>query len=366
MKKIAITEHEIICDNPDSVFRYFAWPTVCRLPNGSLGMVCSGLRRKHVDPFGKLVMCYSFDEGKTWTRPALIIDTPLDDRDGGIATFGNGRVIVTTFNESISEQRQRLERATDGDVALKREYLRLTEAYQNEIEEKYFGSLYRISDDGGFTFSPIKKSPVSTPHGPIALPSGGLLYVGIRNEDNYDGDLTRHNVYLYKLDENDDFAYVGMIENNSENQWWEPYAYALTDEHIIVQIRTHNDPAGLAAVFQCETFDGGKTFTEPCRINDHGIPPHIMRHSSGVLVCTYGFRVGEPLGIRALFSRDDGKTWSEEYILTDDNPHRDLGYPACVEIEGGKILTVYYQYIRDEKTSLESAVIKKCVWELPV
>ena len=97
-----IIDKRVICSNPDSVFNYFGWPTVTRLPDGALAMAASGFRMRHICPFGKGVICYSFDEGMSWTRPAVVTDTPLDDRDSGIAAFGGNRAIFTSFNNSIA------------------------------------------------------------------------------------------------------------------------------------------------------------------------------------------------------------------------------------------------------------------------
>lgn len=105
MKILNSSEKRVVCANPDSAFRYFAWPTVAYLPDGTLAMTASGFRLAHICPFGKAVICYSKDEGATWTRPAPVIDTPLDDRDAGITAFGNGRVILTSFNNTIRQQR---------------------------------------------------------------------------------------------------------------------------------------------------------------------------------------------------------------------------------------------------------------------
>ena len=33
-----ITDKRVICSNPDSVFNYFGWPTVARLPGGALAL----------------------------------------------------------------------------------------------------------------------------------------------------------------------------------------------------------------------------------------------------------------------------------------------------------------------------------------
>ena len=105
MKRIDTQPARIICDNPDSPFNYFGWPSVSRLPDDTLAMGASGFRLKHVCPFGKAILCYSRDEGKTWTRPSAVIDTVLDDRDCGVVPFGNGRVMLTSFNNTLAMQR---------------------------------------------------------------------------------------------------------------------------------------------------------------------------------------------------------------------------------------------------------------------
>ena len=58
-------------------------------------------------------------------------------------------------------------------------------------------------------------------------------------------------------------------------------------------------------------------------------------------------------GQRVSLSRDDGKTWEHDFIIRDDGPHFDLGYPSTVELPGGELFTVYYQKTAaDEKCSL--------------
>ena len=49
------------------------------------------------------------------------------------------------------------------------------------------------------------------------------------------------------------------------------------------------------------------------------------------------------MGIRAVVSCDNGETWGEEIVLTDDATHIDLGYPSTVERDDGSLLTVYYR-----------------------
>ena len=61
------------------------------------------------------------------------------------------------------------------------------------------------------------------------------------------------------------------------------------------------------------------------------------------ILCTYGYR-RPPFGERACLS-DDGITWdpANEVIIRDDAPNGDLGYPASVELDSSRILTIYYQ-----------------------
>lgn len=358
MKKIKLKENRVICENPHSPFNYFAWPTVTRLPGGDLATVCSGFRMHHVDPFGKLVICYSRDDGKSWTRPAVLIDTPFDDRDGGIAVFGKGRVIVTTFNNSLAFQHMAV---TDyavpqglRDAEMRLEYINMLKKESN-IEDRYVGSFYAISEDGGYTYGELKKAPVMTPHGPCPLPSGGLLFIAsiaptIEKQSEYT------HLYSYRLNDEDEFEQIGFLENKTGHQWAEPYAFAVTDEHIIVHIRDEED----STLLQTESHDGGRSFGELRKINEFGIPSHIMRHSSGVLICAFGYR-RDAMGQHVIFSRDDGKSWSSDYVLTDDSSIWDLGYPSTVELSDGSLLTVYYQY----DAEVETARIKQCIWDLP-
>ena len=106
--------------------------------------------------------------------------------------------------------------------------------------------------------------------------------------------------------------------------------------------------------------DGGKTFTQPRVLETIGTPPHFLLHSSGAVVLTYGRRA-KPHGQRARISLDGGKTWGEEFAVSEEAPSWDHGYPSSVELSDGSILTVYYQrYPGDDFTS-----VLQTKWELP-
>ncbi len=88
--------------------------------------------------------------------------------------------------------------------------------------------------------------------------------------------------------------------------------------------------------------DGGATWSMPRWLGFKGSPPHLLRHSSGVLVMSYGCR-DKRYGERVATSRDDGRSWEGNPVLRNDGPDDDLGYPSTVELADGSLLTVSYQ-----------------------
>jgi hypothetical protein len=72
-----------------------------------------------------------------------------------------------------------------------------------------------------------------------------------------------------------------------------------------------------------------------------GNPPSMLRLVDGRLCLTYGYR-GQPPGIRARLSADEGRTWGEEIVLRADGGDGDLGYPRSVQRADGKVVTAYY------------------------
>ncbi len=361
-----VFEKRTLIDNPDSVFNYFGWPSVTRLPDGALALACSGFRMRHVCPFGKGVISYSFDEGKSWTRPAPVIDTPLDDRDSGVVSFGRGRVIFTSFNNTVAMQRKWAERLPE-DTPERAASKAFTNAYLDllscrEDSQRLLGSTYRISDDGGYSFGPVRISPVTSPHGPAPAPDGGLLYVGRRfSADDAFDDGAQPYLWACRLNCDDEFEKVASIPNipNGEGGYFhscEPHALFVTPERVIVHIRVQG---GCFTTYQSVSEDGGKTFSAPERLLEAngGAPAQLMRHSSGTLLSVYGYR-SAPYGIRYMLSDDLGRSWRTDLVLDDSADTADLGYPASVELKDGRILTVYYQNIGG------ASVIRGIIWEI--
>jgi hypothetical protein len=90
-------EHGMICRLPEERFGYFGWPTLARCDDGTVLIASSGLRSQHICPWGKTVLNISTDDGRTWSAPRIIHDSPIDDRDAGIVSLDGARLLVSWF-----------------------------------------------------------------------------------------------------------------------------------------------------------------------------------------------------------------------------------------------------------------------------
>ena len=326
-----------VMSNSCSHHGYFAWPTAAVLQDGKIAIGASGFRLEHVCPFGKAVISYSFDGGETYTLPTPVIDTPLDDRDAGICPFGESGVIFTSFNNSAEMQRE-----YNKDNKYVQSYLDTITA---EDEEKYLGASFRISRDCGISFGEIYRSPVTSPHGPVQLRNGTVLWAGTRFDDIFGGI----EVHLFDT-ESGKTELVGRITSSDKYVVLnEPHMIELPDGRLICHIRGENSELfdggeeTLFTVFQSVSDDGGKTWSEPERLLDKtgGAPPHLVLLSTGELVSAYGRRK-KPYGIMAMVSLDGGESWQTDIPICENLATDDLGYPTTIELDGGILLTVFY------------------------
>lgn len=358
MHQTLSAEHGIVCRLPGERFGYFGWPTVARLEDGTLMVASSGLRTEHVCPWGKTVLHRSSDNGNTWSPPQVIQDSLIDDRDAGLVSLGGNRLLATWFT---SDTRQYANADWLPEMERKA-WAQVFATWTDEAVNRLLGSWALRSDDGGATWSAPIRVPVSTPHGPICLRSGDLLYLGKPYgtwKDMKEGMITaavsRDGGFNWE-----EQGTVPLYPGTDAANYHEPHVVELPSGRLLGMIRIQDSdgkqlaPLGIPSfsMMQTESDDGGYTWTPAHPLGFHGSPPHLLRHSSGVLVLTYGFRQA-PYGQRVALSFDAGATWKPDWILRDDGPDSDLGYPSTVELADGSLFTVYYQKVPgDAKCSL--------------
>ncbi len=93
----------------------------------------------------------------------------------------------------------------------------------------------------------------------------------------------------------------------------------------------------------------------------HGVG---LAFHGGKLYASFGHNQGgentETEEARYRVSEDEGSTWSDPMILYGDATGGDLGYPSTVELDDGDLLTVWYEWIAADKTS----VLRQLRWRM--
>lgn len=359
-----VLETRIISKQPEF---YHGWSTVMRRKNGELWLTWSGGRVSHVCPFGQVHAMTSRDEGKTWTWPRVLLDSAIDDRDSGVLESAKGTLIATTFTslayESHLEKKKSFSTLKSGGWEMgdmkAQEFERWMACHERlsaEERKADLGVWVIRSEDGGMTWSGRIDSNVNSPHGPIQLADGRLLYAGkqLWTEEKKIG-------VCESKDDGLTWQWVSEIPSRMGDtpvsDYHELHAVEAADGTILVQVRNHS-ATDKGWTLQTESSDGGKTWSELHPIC-YGLPSHLLRLRDDRILMTYGHRRA-PFGNQARISSDNGKTWSEEIILSGDGIGGDLGYPSTVELTDGSLLTVWYESMADQPL----AVLRQAHWTL--
>jgi len=356
---IKILETKVIGHQPQY---YCGWATIARRRNGDLLVSWSGGREGHVCPFGRVEMMVSHDNGATWCWPQVLLDGPIDDRDSGVMETAKGSILVTTFT-SLAYEKGLLaaEKKKPGDKgAWPAEKLAAWQAAHNRLNAEQrqaeLGQWMVRSTDGGVTWSARYPTIVNSPHGPIQISDGRLLYAG--------KELWTGKKRVGVCESRDDgktwrwLVEIPVRDGDEAKNYHELHAVEVSRGRIIVQIRNHNK-ANAGETLQTESSNGGKTWSVPHSIGVWGLPSHLLRLRSGKLLMTYGHR-RPPFGNQARISDDGGKTWSEPVIISGDGPGGDLGYPSTVELADGTLLSVWYELMKGSPR----AVLRQAQWKL--
>lgn len=340
---------------------YVGWPTITARANGDLAVVYSGERDYHVCPFGRVEIITSRDGGDTWSWPRVILDSATDDRDAGILESDKGTLLVSTFTslgyqDHMVNPAKLLEKRFGAETSKHMARWQLADQRtSNEQKQADVGMWFVRSEDGGLTWSARQPAPCNSPHGPIQLRDGRLLYAG--------KELWTEEKRVGVWDSKDDgkswnhLADFPVRPNETLTEYHEIHAVEAADGTIIAHIRNHNGK--VRETLQTESKDGGTTWTVPHGIEAFGYPSHLVRLRDHTLLMTYGFRK-KPFGIRGKVSRNNGSTWSEEFRLTDDGYSWDIGYPSSVQLADGSLLTVWYEVQKDSP----NAVLRQARWTL--
>jgi hypothetical protein len=356
---------------PDQLY---GWPGIARIDDGEI-VAISSERKVHVDPFGRVVIHRSHDGGRSWDLPQEIYNSELDDRDGSVIAMPDGGLVACFFTSVAFMQGARAADATGAEPKYGRRSDRVT---QRMIDELVGDWLIR-SDDNGRTWD---EEPTPLPRGGahhagvVLLASGDLATFGYEREGDHEY------MYFYRSsDRGDTWTRLGrvpsdMVERTRDNAGkpgGREVRVTAINERTLVELEpdrllalfrchpqgaerekqmdaTYEPPPGeeftIRHLVQCTSDDGGRTWSDGRHLAIYGYPPHVVKLSTGALLCTYSDR-RNPKTIRMVFSYDSGETWDTADTAVVDQwpePAFDMGYPVTVETAPGEILAVYYRH----------------------
>jgi hypothetical protein len=297
------------------------FPVAQRLQDGRIAVVLRG-GAGHLGIKGRLDMVFSSDEGKSWTRPALVVDTPLDDRNPALGQARDGSLVVAYLRLAKYDEQGR---------------------YNPKLDKPDSTWITR-SEDGGKTWGesiPIDVSDIGwgSPFGKIlTLPDGTMLlaiYGGpVRGPGEKVAD--SDNSYLYHSADNGKtwkrFATIGGKGFN------ETALARLASGKLLAALRSVRGELWLA-----DSRDDGKSWGEPKKLAPVQVHPAdlLVLPDKRVLLVT-GYRVG-PFGVRGLVGDSEGSfDWRQRFVLVNDATNGDCGYPSSVLLKDGRVLTVSY------------------------
>ena len=205
-----------------------------------------------------------------------------------------------------------------------------------------------LSEDNGSTWDLMGRGPDSV-HGGVHLASGDVLVASYR-ESAPNIDIWSASEKDLKWEKRSVFKSTGVVAKDSDApgiRFGEPHVTQLPTGRVILGLRAtsvpYDDKGDRNFFYFATSDDDGRTWSEAHKTEIWGFPPQLLTLSDGRVLCSYSHR-REPYGERVCIS-EDGVTWKKEneVVLRDDADGVDLGYPHSIELEPGRILTVYYQ-----------------------
>lgn len=158
------------------------------------------------------------------------------------------------------------------------------------------------------------------------------------------------------------WKFVGWIGPPVKGNAIMPSVARTADDGLLAVLRRRASPKAWLSAFR--SGDEGQTWeplVDPADDLGRGNPPSLIQLKDGRMCLTYGVRLA-PHRICARLSNDDGRTWSEEFVLRDDGASHDIGYPRSAQRPDGNVVTIYY--FTDKATGPER-YIGATIWEPP-
>ncbi|HUE16954.1 MAG TPA: sialidase family protein, partial [Planctomycetaceae bacterium] len=260
---------------------------------------------------GRAMIIRSTDAGKTWSKPATLIDTPVDDRHPAFVELKDGSLLCSMFTYTGTEEAE----------------------FTKHPEEANHTVLVR-SFDHGKTWEKAIIKPMSPlledeSDGPMVLRKDGSVLLTI---DGVPKDGGKSLVALLaSRDRGATWQLLSTIK--SDHNMYEATTAELPDGRLVMMARPEGDISWSS--------DGGRTWTAPVTFDMRMFAPSLYVLRDGTLVCLHGSYAPGHSGLRLIFSSDDGHTWvapSKDHGFLVDGCY---GYGKAMELPDGSLFVTY-------------------------
>ena len=261
---------------------------------------------------GRAMIMRSTDRGRTWSKPATLIDTPADDRHPAFVELSDGTVLCSFF--TYNGEPEAAEVAKDPSLAVRVHFIR--------------------SFDGGQTWE-TKPRTLKTPFlydetdGPLVRLKDGSVLVAINGRP--------------RTGPPDQAA---VLRTTNRGKSWKILS-TIRAEHELQEVTVAELPGGeLVMMARPEgdiswSHDHGRTWTAPVTFGMRMFAPSLYVLRDGALVCLHGSYAPGHGGLRVIFSEDGGRTWiapAKDYGFLVDSAY---GYGKATQLPDGSLFVTY-------------------------
>jgi hypothetical protein len=314
------------------------WPNLTRLPDRTI-LLAGFDKPSHGQVEGDVGCWASIDEGLTWTPRGTVtkheLQTNRMNQAVGLDRHGNPVALVSGWTD------------VQQPGAPKKK------AFRDAILPTWICR----SKDGGKTWRQAQGFPYADPNGCWLVPFGDIVL----SEDG------RLNAAVYSVPgypNPDPWGACFFVSEDDGATWHlrsriapdlnEAALLYLGDGEWLTAVRGKGKGVSLL-----RSTDDGMTWEnegEVSKPNQH--PAHLLELRDGRILLSYGDRRPGRFGVGARISSNRGMSWGEAVHLA-SMPEWDGGYPASMEREDGRILTVFYAKAEDTYS------VQAVIWDVP-
>jgi sialidase-1 len=306
-------------------------PTPLRYPAKTLAEYLKmGLPAGVVAPTGgRAMIMRSTDQGKTWSKPVTLIDTPADDRHPAFVELRDGTVLCSFF--TYNGEPEGGGEWQDLSLATRVHFIR--------------------SFDSGRTWEKtplLPRSPFTSDEtdGPLVKLKDGSVLVALDGRPRT-GPPNQAAV-LRSTNRGRTWKLLGTVQAAHDLE--EVTVAELPNGEWVMMARPEGDI--------CWSRNRGKTWTAPVTFGMRMFAPSLYVLRDGTLLCLHG-SYGRG-GLRVIFSRDGGHTWmaagKDHGFLVDQS----YGYGKAMELPDGSLFITYLA-TGGHRTSDAQANAVRCV-----